>query len=94
MNDNNQLFTQYLTPLRDLKEILKAKDIILENNLFKNDMNSEDNKIKFFRIYLDPKNLVRTMKILLSKKKFVLLKTISLIMIQIILKKNLLEKIS
>ena len=49
MNDNNQLFTQYLTPLRDLKEILKTKDIILENNLFKNDMNSEDNKIQIFQ---------------------------------------------
>ena len=49
MNDNNQLFTQYLTPLRDLKEILKTKDIILENNLFKDDMNSEDNKIQIFQ---------------------------------------------
>jgi len=49
MNDNNQLFTQYLTPLRDLKEILKTKDIILENNLLKNDMNSEDNKIQIFQ---------------------------------------------
>ena len=49
MNGNNQLFTQYLTPLRDLKEILKTKDIILENNLLKNDMNSEDNKIQIFQ---------------------------------------------
>ena len=49
MNDNNQLFTQYLTPLRDLKEILKTKDIILENNLFKDDMNSEDNKNQIFQ---------------------------------------------
>ena len=49
MNDNNQLFTQYLMPLRNLKEILKTKDIILENNLFKNDMNSEDNKIQIFQ---------------------------------------------
>ncbi len=49
MNDNNQLFTQYLTPLRDLKEILKTKDFIFENNLFKNDINSEDNKIQIFQ---------------------------------------------
>ena len=57
MNDNNQLFTQYLTPLRDLKEILKTKDIILENNLLKNDMNSEDNKIQIFQNIFGSKEL-------------------------------------
>ena len=49
MNSNNQLITQYLTPLEDLKKILKTKDIILENNLFKDDINSEDKKIQIFQ---------------------------------------------
>ena len=57
MNDNNQLFTQYLTPLRDLKEILKTKDFILENNLFKNDINTEDNKIQIFQNISESKEL-------------------------------------
>ena len=43
MNNNNQLFSRYLTPLKDLKEILRSKNIILGNNSLKDDMNSGDN---------------------------------------------------
>jgi hypothetical protein len=43
MNNNNQLFSRYLTSLKDLKEILRSKNIILGNNSLKDDMNSGDN---------------------------------------------------
>ena len=43
MNNNNQLFSRYLASLKDLKEILRSKNIILGNNSLKDDMNSGDN---------------------------------------------------
>ena len=49
MNNNNQLFSRYLTSLKDLKEILRSKNIILGNNSLKDDMNTGDNKIKIFQ---------------------------------------------
>ena len=57
MNNNNQLFSRYLTSLKDLKEILRSKNIILGNNSLKDDMNSGDNKIQIFQNISESKEL-------------------------------------
>ena len=57
MDNNDQLFTRYLKPLQDLKNILKTKDIILENNSLKDDMNSEANKIQIFQNIFESEGL-------------------------------------
>ena len=57
MNNNNQLFSRYLTSLKDLKEILRSKNIILGNNSLKDDMNTGDNKIKIFQNISESKEL-------------------------------------
>ena len=57
MDNNDQLFTRYLKPLQDLKNILKTKDIILENNSLKNEMNSEASKIQVFQNIFESEEL-------------------------------------
>ena len=57
MDNNDQLFTRYLKPLQDLKNILKTKDIILENNSLKNEMNSETGKIQVFQNLFESEEL-------------------------------------
>ena len=57
MDNNDQLFTRYLKPLQDFKNILKTKDIILENNSLKNEMNSETGKIQVFQNLFESEEL-------------------------------------
>ena len=57
MDNNDQLFTRYLKPLQDLKNILKTKDIILENNSLKDEMNSEASKIQIFQNIFESEEL-------------------------------------
>jgi hypothetical protein len=46
-----------LKPLQDLKNILKTKDIILENNSLKDEMNSEATKIQVFQNIFESEEL-------------------------------------
>ena len=57
MDNNDQLFTRYLKPLQDLKNVLKTKDIILENNSLKDDKNSETGKIQVFQNIFESEEL-------------------------------------
>ena len=57
MDNNDQLFTRYLKPLQDLKNVLKTKDIILENNSLKDGMNSEASKIQIFQNIFESEEL-------------------------------------
>ena len=57
MDNNDQLFTRYLKPLQDFKNILKTKDIILENNSLKDEMNSEASKIQNFQNIFETEEL-------------------------------------